>query len=42
MKPYTTPRLRSIGSLSSLTLGRMGSCPQDKSRKNGGPWTCAK
>lgn len=39
MKPYRAPELRALGSLSSLTLGRMGSwCPpKEKGRKNGGP-----
>lgn len=40
MKAYQPPKLRSLGSLSSLTLGRMGSCPQDKTQRNGGPYTC--
>ncbi|CAN5883376.1 hypothetical protein BH23ACT2_BH23ACT2_24710 [soil metagenome] len=34
MKTYRTPKLRQLGSLSSLTLGMNGSCPDGNSENN--------
>ena len=42
MTAYRTPKLRRLGSLSSLTLGMNGSCPDGNGNNNqlGGMSTC--